>query len=307
MTSYFNGTPEMIKPLLLAAALLAAPMAARAQATPETDPPVFKSPKIVLIGDSTTAVQGGWGPSFCGKHVTSFVACINLARGGRSTSNYRLEGSWKLALYEIKSGGFSDTYVLIQFGHNDQPGKPGRSTDLATEFPANLKRYVEEVRAAGGKPVLVTPLTRRQFKDGKLIHDLGPWAQATRKVAAETNTPLVDLHALSTAAVQAMGPVEAMRLAQSPPDARVRDAARSGTTIEARFYEPAIPGAAVPPPPPPVATPAVQTNAAAEPMGTPKQTFDYTHLGHEGADYFSALVATALADAVPALRRQLLP
>ena len=209
----------------------------------------------MLIGDSTTAVQGGWGPSFCGKHVTSFVACINLARGGRSTSNYRLEGSWTLAMYEIKSGGFSDTYVLIQFGHNDQPGKPGRSTDLATEFPANLKRYVEEVRAAGGKPVLVTPLTRRQFKDGKLIDDLGPWAQATRKVAAETGTPLVDLHALSTAAVQAMGPVEAMRLAQSPPDARVRDAARSGTTIEARFYEPAIPGAAVPPPPPPVAPP----------------------------------------------------
>ncbi|WP_419252220.1 rhamnogalacturonan acetylesterase [Caulobacter sp. ErkDOM-YI] len=293
--------------ILLAAAVLTAPMPAWAQATPEIDPPPFKAPRIVLIGDSTTAVQSGWGPSFCGKHVTSLVACINLARGGRSTSSYRLEGSWTLALYEIKSGGFSDTYVLVQFGHNDQPGKPGRSTDLATEFPANLKRYVEEVRAAGGKPVLVTPLTRRQFKDGKLIDDLGPWAQATRKVAAETRTPLVDLHALSTAAVQAMGPVEAMRLAQSPPDARVRDAARSGTTIEARFYEPAIPGATVPPPPPPVATPPVQNNAAAEPMGTPKQAFDYTHLGHEGADYVSALVATALADAVPALRRQLLP
>ena len=289
------------KPLLLAAALLiaplAAPMTAWAQATPDVDPPVFKSAKIVLIGDSTTAVQGGWGPSFCGRHVTSFVACINLARGGRSSGNYRTEGSWKLAMYEIKSGGFSDTYVLIQFGHNDQPGKPGRSTDLATEFPANLKRYVEEVRAVGGKPVLVTPLTRRQFKDGKLIDDLGPWAASVRAVAAETNTPLVDLHALSTAAVQQMGPVEAMRFAQSPPDPRVKEAARSGTTVEARFYEPAIPGATAP----------VQNNAAVEPMGTPKPNFDYTHLGPEGADYFSAIVAKALADAVPALRRQLLP
>lgn len=292
-----------LKSLLLAAALVVTPLTALAQTT---DPAPFKSPRIVLVGDSTTAVQGGWGPSFCGKHITSVVACINLARGGRSSGSYRAEGSWALAMYEIKSGGFSDTWVLIQFGHNDQPGKPGRSTDLTTEFPANLKRYVEEVRAAGGKPVLITPLTRRQFKDGKLVDDLGPWAQATRRVAAATNTPLVDLHALSTAAVQAMGPVEAMRLAQSPPDARVREAARSGTTIEARFYEPAIPGATVPPPPP-VATPPVQNNGAAEPMGTPKQTFDYTHLGHEGADYFSALVATALADAVPALRRQLLP
>lgn len=292
-----------LKHLLLAAVLVAAPLSAVAQTG---EPAPFKSPRIVLIGDSTTAVQGGWGPSFCGKHVTSFVACINLARGGRSSGNYRTEGSWALALYEIRSGGFSDTYVLIQFGHNDQPGKPGRSTDLATEFPANLARYVDEVRAAGGKPVLVTPLTRRQFKDGKLVDDLAPWAQATRKVAAETATPLVDLHALSTAAVQAMGPVEAMRFAQGQPDPRVREAARSGTTIEARFYEPAIPGATVPPPPA-AAPPPVQANAAVELMGTPKAAFDYTHLGHEGADYFSAMVAVALADAVPALRRQLLP
>jgi len=303
----------MIKPLLLATTLLLTPLAAQAQTAPVAapvtagEPAPFKSAKIVLVGDSTTAVQGGWGPSFCGKHVTSFIACINLARGGRSSGNYRSEGSWALALYEMKSGGFSDTYVLIQFGHNDQPGKPGRSTDLATEFPANMKRYVDEVRAAGGKPVLVTPLTRRQFKDGKLVDDLGPWAEAVRKVAAETGTPLVDLHALSMAAVQAMGPVEAMRLAQVPPDPRVREAARSGTTVEARFYEPAIPGATVPPDPVPAPPPPPATNAAAEPMGTPKLAFDYTHLGSEGADVFSAMVARALADAVPALRRQLLP
>ncbi|HWU15673.1 MAG TPA: rhamnogalacturonan acetylesterase, partial [Caulobacter sp.] len=189
----------------LAVGVLSAGGVVRAQ-TPAPDPaPHFNAIKIVLVGDSTTAVQGGWGPSFCARHVTSFAACINLARGGRSSGNYRTEGSWALAMDEIRSGGFNDTYVLVQFGHNDQPGKPGRSTDLATEFPANMKRYVEDVRSAGGKPVLVTPLTRRQFRDGKLVDDLGPWAQAVRKVAAETGTPLVDLHADSFAAVQAMG------------------------------------------------------------------------------------------------------
>ncbi|HWW27954.1 MAG TPA: rhamnogalacturonan acetylesterase, partial [Caulobacter sp.] len=187
----------------LAAGALSAVADARAQTPVPDSAPHFNAIKIVLVGDSTTAVQGGWGPSFCAKHVTSFAACINLARGGRSSGNYRTEGSWALAMDEIRSSGFNDTYVLVQFGHNDQPGKPGRSTDLATEFPANLKRYVEDVRAAGGKPVLVTPLTRRQFKDGKLVDDLGPWAEAVRKVAAETGTPLVDLHADSVAAVQA--------------------------------------------------------------------------------------------------------
>ncbi|MFT4252076.1 MAG: rhamnogalacturonan acetylesterase [Caulobacter sp.] len=289
-----------LKSLLLAAALATAPLAARAQApAAEPEPPVFKAVKVVLVGDSTTAVIGGWGPSFCGQHLTSFAACINLARGGRSSGNYRTEGSWRVALKEIGSGGFSDTYVLIQFGHNDQPGKPGRSTDLATEFPANLKRYVEEVRAAGGKPILVTPLTRRQFTDGKLIDDLGPWAQATRKVAAETGTPLVDLHARSYAAVQAMGAAEATRFAQSPPSPEVLAAARTGTTISAQPPAPPAPGAAP--------APQAQNNAAVEPMGQAKLSFDYTHLGRDGADYFSKIVTDELATAVPALRRYLVP
>lgn len=293
-----------LKVLILATALALTSLAAQAQTTQgsvtEASPAKFKAIKIVLVGDSTTAVLGGWGPSFCGWHVTSFAACINLARGGRSSGNYRTEGSWALAMDEIKSGGFTETYVLIQFGHNDQPGKPGRSTDLATEFPANMKRYIDEVRAAGGKPVLVTPLTRRQFKDGKVVDDLGPWAEAVRKVAAETNTPLVDLHARSLAAVQAMGPVEAMKFAQRPPSAEVVEAAtKTGTTIGASTGVPAVPSA--------TPAPAQQNNAAVEPMGQARLAFDYTHLGVAGADYFSTLVTDELSKSVPALRRYLVP
>lgn len=290
---------RILAPLLALA--LTAPTAAFAQQTPVPNPPPhFNAVKVVLIGDSTTAVQGGWGPSFCGKHLTSFAACINLARGGRSSGNYRTEGSWALALHEIKSGGFNDTYVLVQFGHNDQPGKPGRSTDLATEFPANLKAYVEEIRAAGGKPILLTPLTRRQFTDGKLIDDLAPWAQAVRKVAAETKTPLVDLSARSTAAVQAMGAAEATRFAQRPPSAEVMAAAKSGTTIAASTGVAPAPNA-------PAAAATAQNNAAVEPMGQAKLAFDYTHLGGEGADYFATMVTAELAEAVPELRRYLIP
>jgi lysophospholipase L1-like esterase len=298
-----------LKPLFLTAALLAAPLAAPLAAYAQTpaDPPPFKAVKILLIGDSTMAVQSGWGSSFCGKHTMSAVACVNLARGGRSTLSYRVEGSWTLAQYEMKSGGFADTYVLVQFGHNDQPGKPGRSTDLATEFPANLKRYVADIRAAGAKPVLVTPLTRRQFKDGQLIDDLGPWATAIRKVAAELNVPLVDLHARSFAAVQAMGAAKATALAQAPPPPAVLEAAATGTTISVKPYEPPIPGGAPAPAAPPPPPPPVQDNAAVEPMGQAKLAFDYTHVGEAGADVFSAMVADELAKTVPALRRNLTP
>ncbi|MEP9359427.1 rhamnogalacturonan acetylesterase [Sphingomonas sp. KR3-1] len=286
----------MIGGLAMVLSLGAAQAQTAPQANPQDRPPAvpIKASKIILVGDSTTQVLSGWGGSFCATHVTSFAACVNLARGGRSTYSYRAEGSWDLALAEMKTPGFVKTYVLIQFGHNDQPGKPGRSTDLATEFPANLRRYVQEARAAGAEPVLLTPLTRRQFKAGKLDRDLDAWAEAIRKVAAELQVPLVDLNKRSADAVEALGPSIANRFAQVPPAREVSAAALTGTTI-------ANPTAAAP------AATAPQNNAAVEPLGDAKLAFDYTHLGPVGADFFSKMVADELAIAVPKMRPLLVP
>ncbi|WP_430523905.1 rhamnogalacturonan acetylesterase [Stenotrophomonas bentonitica] len=281
---------------LLGSALFALMSAAQAAVDPAVmdrpAPTPIRASKIVLVGDSTTAVQGGWGPAFCARHVTSFLTCTNLARGGRSTYNYRAEGSWALAEAEMRMPGYAQTWVLIQFGHNDQPGKPGRSTDLQREFPDNLRRYVREVRAAGAQPVLLTPLTRRQFADGVLIDDLAPWAEAVRTVARELEVPLVDLHARSRAVVQALGPVASMPLAQAAATPAQVSAALGGTTV----------GAA-----PVAGAPVAQNNAATEPMGQAKVAFDYTHLGPDGAALFATLVTEELARQVPSLRPLLIP
>ncbi len=227
--------------------------------------------RLILVGDSTMAVNSGYGPGFCAL-ATPQLECVNVAKGGRSTSSYRAEGSWDKVLAALKNGaGFTDTYVLIQFGHNDQPGKEGRSTDLATEFPANMRRYAEEVIAAGGKPVLVTPLTRRSFKDYKVKDDLEPWADATRRIAREAGVPLLDLHAESLAAVNQMGPVASDQLAMAPPPPVVVAAESTGTSAPAPKTEP-----------PPV--------------------FDYTHLGAKGSAYFGRMVVNELTAAIPALR-----
>jgi lysophospholipase L1-like esterase len=233
--------------------------------------------RMILVGDSTVAPKNGWGPGFCAD-VTALVDCINLAKNGRSTSSYRAEGSWDKVMSLLQSGDYSATYVLIQFGHNDQPGKPGRSTDLATEFPANLRRYVEDVKSAGGKPVLITPLTRRSFKEGQLKDTLAPWGEADKKVAADENIPVLDLNTESGAAVQKMGPVEANLLAQAPPPAEVQAAAAHGNSLSL-----------------PKAT------AAVEPNGDPAPVFDYTHLGAKGWTFFGRMVANELVAAVPAL------
>ncbi|WP_240903494.1 rhamnogalacturonan acetylesterase [Caulobacter sp. 602-2] len=289
----------MARPLLITALLLG-PQAAFAQAAAageaaveSAEPARAKPSKIVLVGDSTTAVSSGWGPSFCGRRVMAQISCLNLARGGRSTSSYRKEGYWQLALNELATQGYGRAYVLIQFGHNDQPGKPGRSTDLATEFPANLRRYVEEARAIGAAPVLVTPLTRRQFVGGRLDNSLEPWAQAIRDVARETGAPLIDLNRASAEAVAKLGPVESMRFAQRAPSEAAVAVARSGDTIASE--------------PPPKATVASPGRPADGPQGRVSIVYDHTHLGPEGADYFSAMVSDLLARAVPELRRSLLP
>jgi lysophospholipase L1-like esterase len=273
--------------------------------SPTTDPSITDRPaakpiapkKIVLVGDSTTQVNSGWGGAFCAYHVSAFTACVNLARGGRSTYSYRAEGSWENALNEMRAKGYTATYVLIQFGHNDQPGKPGRSTNLETEFPANLRLYVQEARAAGAIPVLLTPLTRRNFVNGKLRDDLGLWAEKIRQVAAEMKVPLIDLYARSQAAVQGIGPAEAARLAEIPPPPEVLEAAKSGNVVASSKLTK-------------TEVNVEQQKAAAStpgPHGSFNQVFDYTHLGPTGALYFSAMVADGLARAVPDLSKDILP
>ena len=250
--------------------------------------------KIILVGDSTTQVGSGWGGAFCADHVTSFVACINLARGGRGTFDYRAEKSWDLAVNEMRVPGYTKTYVLIQFGHNDQPGKPGRSTDLRTEYPDNLRRYVREAREAGAVPVLITPLTRRSFVNGSLQDDLEAWATVVRQVAREMRVPLIDLHATSVAAVQAMGARAAIDLAETPPPPEVLAAADTGTTIAA----PKPAGAATAAP--------RSTETLEQPLATPTVVFDYTHLGRKGAALFAQQVSVGLAQSIPELRRYLI-
>jgi len=157
--------------------------------------------KFVLAGDSIVAPGGGWGDAFS-KLLDASIPCVNLALGGRSTKSFRDEGRWQNVLEE------QPTHVLIEFGHNDQPGKgEHRETDPATTFPANLRRYINEARAAGITPVLVTSMVRRTFgDDGKIHCTLGPYAEATRSVAAEMDVPLIDLNARSRAFFEPLGP-----------------------------------------------------------------------------------------------------
>jgi len=245
-----------------------------------------KEIRIILVGDSTMAVQSGWGPGFCAL-VSSKVDCVNMARSGRSSLSYRAEGSWAKVMDALQhNSDYKATYVMIQFGHNDQPGKLGRSTDLATEFPANMKHFADDVRSTGAKPVLITPLERRTFRDGKLSNGLGPWADAVRSVASAEHIPLLDLNADSYKAMQAMGLAEADSLAMGPPPPEAVAGEATGTSVS--LPKSHAPGA-----------PELRPDGT-DPNFNP--VFDYTHLGRKGSAYIGRMIAGELAAAVPELK-----
>ncbi len=158
--------------------------------------------KIVLVGDSTVQDRTGWGLGFKQFIDTNKAEVINVAIGGRSSMSFMKEGRWTNAL-KLKGD-----YYLIQFGHNNQPGKPGRSTDMPT-FVADMNQYADEALAIGATPVMVTPLTRRQWdksNPGKIKSSLEPYAVEVRKIAADKKIPLVDLHARSIVLCESLGP-----------------------------------------------------------------------------------------------------
>jgi len=177
--------------------------------------------RVVLVGDSTMASGSGWGDAF-EKLLAPGVEFRNMAIKGRSSKSFRDEGAWQKVL-EAKP-----TWVLIQFGHNDMPGKgPKLETDAKTTFRENLARYVAEARAIDARPVLVTSLTRRNFNsDGKIVPEhlesmtdgqgkktrdyLNDYVEATRAVAAEEKVPLIDLNARSIEQLNQLGPKAAV-------------------------------------------------------------------------------------------------
>lgn len=162
-------------------------------------PPAHKI-KLVLVGDSTVNDQGGWGRGFK-QFLTGDIECINVAQNGRSSMSFMREGRWTNAL------ALKGDYYFIQFGHNNEPGKPGRSTDMPT-FVSDITKYVDDATAIGARPILVTPLTRRQWVKGstnEIKSTLVPYADAMRKIAAEKKIPLLELHDRSKALCESLG------------------------------------------------------------------------------------------------------
>ena len=183
--------------------------------------------RIVLVGDSTVTPDAGWGNGFIAS-LSDRAEVTNLSRGGRSSRSFINEGHWKKAL-DLKPD-----YVLIQFGHNDQKlNDPTRGTDPQTTYRQFMNQYVDEARAAGIKPILVTSISRRQWgKDDKIHSTLTPYVDVVKEIAAQKNVPLIDLHARSIELYEKLGKAEIETMSPSKPaSAPSDDPAEHGRTV----------------------------------------------------------------------------
>ncbi|CAL9395246.1 hypothetical protein SUDANB145_01350 [Streptomyces sp. enrichment culture] len=170
--------------------------------------PAHRARQVFLVGDSTVCDQPGepytgWGQRLP-QYLRAGVSVANHADSGESTVSYLADPRmWDTVRPLIRPGDL----VLVQLAHND------KTTDGAT-YRANLETLVDQARAEGGRPVLVTPIVRRWFNaDGTLdngtallVNGLGVDHPAVvRSVAAERRVPLIDLTARTKALVESLG------------------------------------------------------------------------------------------------------
>lgn len=170
---------------------------------------------IYLIGDSTMSEkrvaaypETGWGMPFS-YFFDSTIRVENHAKNGRSTRTFISENLWKEVYEKLKK----DDYVFIQFGHNDESKeKTDRYTSI-DDYKKNLKKFVQETRSKGGFPVLMSPVSRRQFDtSGHVKETHRGYSEAVKEVADHLEVPFIDLDSRSRELFGEFGPANSKLL-----------------------------------------------------------------------------------------------
>ncbi len=246
-----------------------------------------RSTTIFIIGDSTAAnkdISGGkkergWGMALqC--YFDENIRVENHAVNGRSSLSFINEGRWDTVVSRIRPGD----YVIIQFGHNDEKPKPDRHTDPGSTFDYNLAKFVRETREKGGIPVLMNCVVRRNFAKVAPKNDDD---EALRKTTFKDakglveGDSLVDTHGLYRVAPRDVARrmnvhfVDANRITHDLEQGM-------GTENSKKLHMWFLPG---------------------EEPSVPKGRQDNTHYNVYGAHVVAYLLADALCEEVPVLKR----
>ena len=242
---------------------------------------------IFMIGDSTMAnkdvskgkQERGWGQALqC--YFDDNIRIDNHAVNGRSTKSFIDEGRWDKVLEKMKPGDM----VIIQFGHNDEKPKADRHTDPGSTFDYNLAKFVRETREHGGIPVLMNCVVRRNFfvnapenDDDEKLRTM-TFKDGVKMVEGDS---LIDTHGLYRVAPRDVA--QRMNCLYVDANRLTHDLEQGlGTEASKRLHMWFLPG-----------------TEPSEPKG--KQ--DNTHYNIYGAHVVARLLADALCDEVPLLKK----
>lgn len=183
--------------------------------------------RVHTIGDSTMSdykpaatPKRGWGMYLQAFFNPDSVTVNNRGKSGASTRTfYTTDNLWPSVKTQMHEGD----YLIIQFAHNDEKCKGEdvyvqnaklraegkdtltdmRGTEPNTTYKAYLRKFINEAREMGVTPILMSPICRAYFKDGKINaegrHDLSKdgidknYVRCMREVAEEMNVPFLDM------------------------------------------------------------------------------------------------------------------
>ncbi len=180
-------------------------------------------PTIYLLGDSTVCDQMGEPYASWGQMLPDFfkpgVAIANHGESGESVSASIGRGRFDKILSLIRPG---DVFI-VQFGHNDMKEK-AKDPDAAKKYKAGLIEWAKAVKAKGATAVIVTPMNRHTFENGKVINSLEEYPQMAREAAAESGAQLIDLNAQSKILYESFGEQGSLHLFEHNEDYSKMDA-----------------------------------------------------------------------------------
>jgi len=244
---------------------------------------------IFIIGDSTAAKKDlskgsperGWGMALQCYFDEAFLRVDNHAVNGRSSKSFITEGRWQKVLDKLQPGD----YVIIQFGHNDEKKNDStRYTQPGSTFDANLARFVRETRQRGGIPIVMNPVVRRNFAaSAKRVEDDESLRNTTFKDGAKAaeGSVLNDTHGLYAVAPRRVADslhchfVDANRITHDLEQ-------RLGVEGSKKLHMWYLPG---------------------EHPALPKGRQDNTHYNIYGAHQVARLLADALCEEIPLLKK----
>lgn len=142
-----------------------------------------KCPTLYAAGDAGSVQDSAdasleWGrmlPAYVGKGA----AVSDHVCAGMTMSTFMAEGHYALIQAHVKLGD----YLVLQFSRE--------TADEEETYQTGLLRYIEEIRARGAHPILVTPMKRRKQQNSE--ERVKADAQICKELGKTYHVPVIDI------------------------------------------------------------------------------------------------------------------